>query len=88
MQGATAGFAARGYQSAVSIHAPVQGATAARRANARMTNVFLCMLAYYVEFHMRRRLAPILFDDHDRAAAAAERKSIVAPAKRSPGPQF
>ena len=33
---------------------------------------------------MRRRLAPILFDDHDRAAAAAERQSIVAPAKHSP----
>ena len=47
-------------------------------------HVFLCMLAYYVEFHMRRRLAPILFDDHDRPAAAAERKSIVAPAQRSP----
>jgi hypothetical protein len=47
-------------------------------------HVLLCMLAYYVEFHMRSRLAPILFDDHDRAAAAAERKSIVAPAERSP----
>ncbi|MGH7088312.1 MAG: IS1634 family transposase [Stellaceae bacterium] len=47
-------------------------------------HVLLCMLAYYVEFHMRRRLAPILFDDHDRAAAAAERSSIVAPAERSP----
>jgi hypothetical protein len=47
-------------------------------------HVLLCMLAYYVEFHMRSRLAPILFDDHDRAAAAAERKSIVAPAQRSP----
>jgi hypothetical protein len=47
-------------------------------------HVFLCMLAYYVEFHMRSRLAPILFDDHDRAAAAAERQSIVAPAQRSP----
>ena len=46
-------------------------------------HVFLCMLAYYVEFHMRRRLPPILFDDHDRPAAA-ERESIVAPAKRSP----
>ncbi len=46
-------------------------------------NVFLCMLAYYVEFHMGRRPAPILFDDHDRAAAAAERKSIAAPAQRS-----
>ena len=41
-------------------------------------HVFLCMLAYYVEFHMRRRLAPILFDDHDRPAAAAERESIIA----------
>jgi hypothetical protein len=47
-------------------------------------HVLLCMLAYYVEFHMRQRLAPILFDDHDRAAAAAQRKSIVAPAQRSP----
>ncbi len=45
------------------------------------------MLAYYVEFHMRCRLAPILFDDHDRAAAAAERPSIVAPAERSPAAQ-
>ncbi len=42
------------------------------------------MLAHYVEFHMRSRLAPILFDDHDRAAAAAERTSIVAPAEISP----
>jgi DDE family transposase len=50
-------------------------------------HVFLCMLAYYVEFHMRCRLAPILFDDHDRAAAAAERSSIVAPAERSPAAQ-
>lgn len=45
-------------------------------------HVLLCMLAYYVEFHMRQALAPILFDDHDRAAA--ERQSIVAPAERSP----
>lgn len=47
-------------------------------------HVLLCMLAYHVEFHMRRALAPILFDDHDRDAAATERKSIVAPAERSP----
>src|SRR6185369_2351525 len=47
-------------------------------------HVLLCMLAYYVEFHMRSRLAPLLFDDHDRAAAAAERTSIVAPAQQSP----
>jgi hypothetical protein len=29
------------------------------------------MLAYYVEWHMRQKLKPILFDDHDKAAADA-----------------
>jgi hypothetical protein len=47
-------------------------------------HVFLCMLAYYVEWHMRQALAPVLFDDEDKAAAAAARTSIVAPAKPSP----
>jgi transposase len=47
------------------------------------THVFLCMLAYYVEWHMRKALAPILFDDHDPADAAKHRPSIVAPAERS-----
>ena len=41
------------------------------------------MLAYYVEWHMRQKLAPILFDDDDKAAAASLRSSIVAPAVRS-----
>ena len=47
-------------------------------------HVFLCRLAYYLEWHMRRELAPVLFDDHDRAAAAAQRASPVAPAEVSP----
>ena len=46
-------------------------------------HLLLCMLAYYVEWHLREALAPILFDDHRRAEAAAERASIVAPARRS-----
>jgi transposase len=46
-------------------------------------HVFLCMLAYYVEWHMRKRLAAVLFDDHERESAEALRKSIVAPAPRS-----
>ena len=46
-------------------------------------HVFLCMLAYYVEWHMRRSLAPMLFDDPDTAAGEALRSSVVAPAKRS-----
>lgn len=47
-------------------------------------HVLLCMLAYYVEWHLRRALAPLLFQDHDRAAAAAERTSVVAKAELSP----
>lgn len=47
------------------------------------SHVFLCMLAYYVEWHMRQRLAPILFDDDDKEAAKHERRSPVEPAKRS-----
>lgn len=45
-------------------------------------HVFLCMLAYYVEHHMRVALAPILFADHEPEART--RASIVAPAEPSP----
>jgi len=47
-------------------------------------HVFLCMLAYYVEWHMRARLAPMLYEDDDKAAAEALRESPVAKAQRSP----
>ena len=46
-------------------------------------HVFLCMLAYYLEWHMRQRLAPMLFDDTDPEEAEARRRSVVAPAQRS-----
>jgi transposase len=47
-------------------------------------HVFLCMLAYYLEWSLRARLAPMLYDDDDKAAAEALRKSPVAKAQRSP----
>jgi hypothetical protein len=47
-------------------------------------HVFLCMLAYYLEWHMRQRLAPLLYDDTDKDAAEAQRSSVVAKAERSP----
>lgn len=50
-------------------------------------HVFLCMLAYYVEWHMRQKLTSLLFDDHEREAAEQERASIVAPAPRSQAAQ-
>jgi hypothetical protein len=47
-------------------------------------HVLLCMLAYYLQWHMRRCLAPMLFDDPDPVAAAARRASPVAKAEPSP----
>ena len=47
-------------------------------------HVLLCMLAYYVEWHMRQRLAPALFDDEDPAAGRVLQSSPVTPAQRSP----
>ena len=47
------------------------------------SHVFICMLAYYVEWHMREKLRPVLFADDDPESAAAARSSIVAPAQRS-----
>ena len=55
-----------------------------RKADRVRAHVLLCMLAYYVEWHMRRALAPILFDEDDPPAAEALRVSVVAPAQRSP----
>jgi transposase len=46
-------------------------------------HVFLCMLAYHVEWHLRHALAPLLFHDTDLAAAKAERTSPVAAAEPS-----
>ena len=54
-----------------------------RLADRVRAHVFICMLAYYVEWHMRRALAPMLFDDDDKDAAARRRSSPVAKARRS-----
>jgi hypothetical protein len=55
-----------------------------RLADRVRAHVFLCMLAYYLEWHMRQRLAPMLFDDTDKETAEALRASVVAQAQRSP----
>lgn len=46
-------------------------------------HVFLCMLGYYVEWHMRERLKPMLFDDEFLDEASATRASPVLKAVRS-----
>lgn len=46
-------------------------------------HVFLCMLAYHVEWHMRRWLAPLLFADDDPHASPTQRPSPVQAPERS-----
>jgi transposase len=46
-------------------------------ANRVRAHVFLCMLTYHVEWHLRQKLAPLLFHDTDLDAARAERSSPV-----------
>jgi len=48
------------------------------------SHVFLCMLAYYVEWHMRQQLAPMLFDDDDKQMSEQLRSSPVRDAQPSP----
>ncbi len=55
-----------------------------RRKNRVICHVFLCMLAYYVEYHRRQPLAPLLLAEEAPAGQAAQRDKVVAPAKRSP----
>jgi transposase len=55
-----------------------------RLENRVRAHVLLCTLAYYVEFHLRGWLAPILFQDDEPEAGEALRENIVQPAQRSP----
>ena len=54
-----------------------------RLAGRVRAHMFLRMLSYYISWHMKHALAPILFQDNDKPAAAAKRPDPVAPAQRS-----
>jgi hypothetical protein len=41
------------------------------------THIFLCLLAYHVEWHLRRAWAPLLFEDEERAAERKRRDPIL-----------
>ena len=56
-----------------------------RLANRVRAHIFLCMLAYYVEWHMRQAWAPLLFADTEQVAKAT--RDSVAPAERSESAQ-
>ena len=53
-----------------------------RKEERVRAHIFLCMLAYYVEWHMRQQLAPILFTD-EQAQANSQRRHPVSPAEPS-----
>jgi transposase len=50
-----------------------------RLAERVCAHIFICMLAYYVRWHMERAWAPLLFKDEDLPLA----EDVVAPARRS-----
>ena len=52
-----------------------------RLADRVRAHIFLCMLAYYVEWHMREAWRELMFADMDQAAKAT--RDPVAPAQRS-----
>ena len=52
-----------------------------RTADRVRAHIFLCMLAYYVEWHMREALRALMFADTDQQAKAT--RDPVAPARRS-----
>ena len=79
-------FVERAFRSSKSIDLKVRPIHHRLERRVR-AHVFVCMLAYYVEWHMRKALAPILFDDDDPEAAQAQRNSVVEPAQRSPSAQ-
>ena len=56
-----------------------------RTADRVRAHIFLCMLAYYVEWHMREAWRELMFADTDQAAKAT--RDPVAPAKRSKAAQ-
>lgn len=51
-----------------------------RRPERVKAHVLICMLAFHVEWHMRRKLAPLLFDDQE---PGQRRGSVVSPSQRS-----
>ena len=49
-------------------------------------HIFLCVLAYYVEWHLRRAWAPLLFEDEERREERKRRDPIL-PAEPSASAQ-
>ena len=51
--------------------------------NRIRAHVFLCMLAYYVEWHINQKLAPYLYSDDQKEKGKQKRDSVIDPAQKS-----
>ena len=51
--------------------------------NRIRAHVFLCMLAYYVEWHIHQKLAPYLYSDDQKEKGKQKRDSVIDPAQKS-----
>ena len=69
----------RAFRSLESVDLKERPCTSGSPTRVR-AHVLLCTLAYYVEWHMRRQLAPILFDDDQKTENTG---SPVQPARKS-----
>lgn len=86
-----AAAAVRGYKSLAQVEAAFRTLKGVdlrvrpifhRAEDAVRAHVFLCFLAYYVEWHLRQAWKPLLFDDEELERERA-RRDPVAPAKPS-----
>jgi transposase len=50
-----------------------------RTANRVPAHIFLCVLAYYVEWHLRQAWAPLLFEDEERVEQRKQRDPVLPP---------
>ena len=51
-----------------------------RTADRVPAHIFLCVLAYYVEWHLRQAWAPLLFEDEERVEQRKQRDPVLPPA--------
>ena len=70
----------RAFRSLKTIDLKVRPIFHRREARVR-AHIFLCLLAYYVEWHMLEAWRPLLFSDEDQTAK--QTRDPVAPAARS-----
>ena len=50
-----------------------------RTADRVPAHIFLCVLAYYVEWHLRQAWAPLLFEDEERVELRKQRDPVLPP---------